>query len=98
MDNDNGGWAIYLLAAIVITLLVILICGCERVTPTDRANGMPLDACTVVEYDRPAWLPYCSHAYKVYDRQTGDAWWLLVMSEGSESENYIVLPLDEADR
>ena len=28
MDNDNGGWAVYLLAAIVITLLVILICGC----------------------------------------------------------------------
>jgi hypothetical protein len=58
---------------------------------------MPLDACTVVEYARPIWLPYCQHAYKVYDRITGDAWWLLVMNEGAESENYIVLPLDEKE-
>lgn len=102
MDNDNGGWAIYLLAAIIITIAVILICGCKKVVPTDqaaRAHGMPLDACEVVEYDRPIWLPDCNHAYKVYDRQTGDAWWLLDMGQGSKSAtSYIVFPLDEADR
>lgn len=88
------------LAAVSAALTAILLCGCGRVAPTDqaaKAHGMPLDACEVVEYDRPAWLPYCSHAYKVYDRTTGDAWWLLVMNEYKESENYIVLPLNEGD-
>ena len=101
MSEDRaGGWIAFLIAAIAIAACVMALCGCERVTPTDqaaRANGMPLDACEVVEYDRPIWLPYCHHAYKVYDRQTGDAWWLLVMNEGAESENYIVLPLDEKE-
>ena len=71
----------------------------SRVEPTDvvtdHVNGMPLDACTVTEYDRPVWLPYCDHAFKVYDRQTGDAWWLLYISV---YEGYVVLPLAEADR
>ena len=101
MDEDRaGGWIAFLIAAIVIAACVLALCGCaEHVTPTDRAHGMPLDACEVVEYDRPIWLPDCDHAYKVYDRQTGDAWWLLDMGQGSRSAtSYIVLPLDEADR
>lgn len=99
MRDDNGGWLVYLLAAVVVTLLAMALCGCmPKVEPTDRANGMPLDACTVTEYDRPVWLPYCDHAYKVYDRQTGSAWWLLVINEGADCEGYVVLPLAEADR
>ena len=99
-NDDRAGWVAFLIAAIVVALCVLSLCGCnEKVTPTDRANGMPLDACTVTEYDRPVWLPKCSHAYKVYDRTTGDAWWLLVMGgQDSKYGDYIVLPLDEADR
>lgn len=98
-SDDRGGWAVYLLAAILLTIIVIMLCGCDaNVTPTDHANGMPLDACEVVEYDRPVWLPSCDHAYKVYDRTTGDAWWLLMMDEGTRHEGYIVLPLSEGGR
>lgn len=53
---------------------------------------MPLDSMTVAEYDQPVWLPECEHAYKVFDRQTGDAWWLLVTSDG-----YVTLPLGADD-
>ena len=91
------------LAAVSMALTAILLCGCDsNVVPTDkaaRAHGMPLDACEVVEYDRPIWLTNCERAYKVYDRQTGDAWWLLEMYYGGEGGyGYVVLPLDEADR
>jgi hypothetical protein len=102
VSEDRGGWLAFLIAAIVVAACVLALCGCKKVVPTDhaaRAHGMPLDACEVVEYDRPIWLPDCNHAYKVYDRQTGSAWWLLDMGQGSKSAtSYIVLPLDEADR
>ena len=99
-NDDRAGWIAFAIAAIVIAACVLSLCGCdyEEVTPTDRANGVPLDACSVVEYDRPIWLPDCNHAYKVYDRQTGDAWWLLLMNENSKTKGYVVLPLSEADR
>ena len=101
-NDDKKGWVAFFIASVIIALCVLALCGCQQqVTPTDHAHGMPLDACTVVEYDRPVWLPRCQHAYKVYDRQTGDAWWLLVTGNGDDSErytNYIVLPLSEADR
>lgn len=104
-NDDKKGWVAFLIAAIVVAGCVLALCGCsltpESVVPTDRVPGMPLDACTVLEYDRPVWLPTCQHAYKVYDRQTGDAWWLLVMGQYSEHNetkiNYIVLPLDESE-
>lgn len=102
MGDDKGGWIAFLVAAVVVAACVLALCGCENVVPTDqapRAHGMPLDACEVVEYDRPIWLPDCVHAYKVYDRITGDAWWLLDMGQGEKSAtSYIVLPLDEADQ
>lgn len=88
-------------AAVSVALAAILLCGCGRVVPTDqaaRAHGMPLDACEVVEYDRPIWLPDCKRAYKVYDRQTGDAWWLIDMGIHNGTPVYVVLPLGEADR
>ena len=101
-SDDKKGWVAFFIMAFVVAACVLMLCGCdydyEEVAPTDRANGMPLDACTVVEYDRPVWLPDCDHAYKVYDRTTGDAWWLLMMSEDTKHEGYIVLPLDEGDR
>jgi hypothetical protein len=98
VSGDRGGWIAFLIAAIVIAACVLALCGCDSVTPTDRTNGMPLDACEVVEYDRPAWLTNCVSAYKVYDRQTGDAWWLLDMGIYNGTPVYVVLPLSEADR
>lgn len=90
------------IATVSVALTTILLCGCdETVVPTDRASrahGMPLDACEVVEYDRPIWLTDCRHAYKVYDRQTGDACWLLDMGTNNGTPVYVVLPLGEADR
>ena len=99
-SDDKKGWVAFFIAALVVAACVLMLCGCDKVTPTDRANGMPLDACTVVEYDRPVWLPDCEHAYKVYDRQTGNAWWLLDIGKGSKTStsSYVVLPLDEMDR
>ena len=58
---------------------------------------MPLDACEVVEYDRPIWLSDCEHAYKVYDRITGDAWWLLDLGLDRNAHEYVVLPLGKED-
>lgn len=106
-DADDGRLvekvAKLVIATVTVALTAILLCGCdETVIPTDkatRAHGMPLDACEVIEYDRPIWLTDCEHAYKVYDRQTGDAWWLLKLYDGGEGDpGYVVLPLGEADR
>ena len=88
------------IAVVAVFVAIALLCGCDylkKVNPTDRAHGMPLDAYSVVEYDRPVWLPDCEHAYKVYDRQTGNAWWLLDMGKGSRTStsSYVVLPIND---
>lgn len=106
LDADDGRLvekvAKLVIATVTVALTAILLCGCDDIVTTDtvaRAHGMPLDACEVVEYDRPAWLPKCKRAYKVYDRQTGDAWWLLDMGyDSANTNNYMVLPLEGADR
>ncbi len=85
-----------IIAFVFISTIALALYACETgITPTDRAHGMPLDACSITEYDRPVWLPKCDHAYKVYDRQLGHAWWLLVIHEGCVNEGYVVLPLEE---
>lgn len=95
-SDDKKGWVALFIAAIVIALCVLSLCGCDTATadevPTESAHGMPLDA---ISYDPPVWLKYCDHAYKVYDRTTGDTWWLLVMNGGSK---FVVLPLGDDDR
>ena len=99
MDDDKAGWIAFLIAAIVVAFCVLSLCGCDREIEVDKkVPGMPLDGYEVDEYYRPAWLPNCQHAYKVYDRQTGDAWWLLEIQGRVGIEKYVVLPLDEADR
>ena len=78
-----------------LTLIVAFMMGCARnVEADDKAPGQPLDAHSVTEYDRPAWLPACDHAYKVIDRQTGQQWWLLVMNENSKVESYVCMPIE----
>ena len=85
-----------ILAIALIAVTMIGLAGCAtQVTATDKANGMPLDACSVTEYECPVWLEGCSHAYKVVDRQTGDTWWLLVMHENTKEQDYIVLPCED---
>jgi hypothetical protein len=86
---------------------VVTLCGCvpiedvdaamlppEETVVTEHANGMPLDA---IEYDPPAWMPWCGRAYRVCDRTTGDEWWLLVMENqgmhGQQDVSYVVLPI-----
>ena len=80
--------------------LTWVLTGCKSiassVTPDDKAPGQPLDAHSVIEYDRPAWLPACDHAYKVVDRQTGQQWWLLVMHEGGKRESYVCMPIERS--
>lgn len=79
----------------VLVLIVAFMTGCKRnVVVDDKAPGQPLDAHSVTEYDRPAWLPACDHAYKVIDRQTGQQWWLLVMHENSKLESYVCMPIE----
>jgi hypothetical protein len=92
-NDDKKGWVAFLIAAIVVAGCVLALCGCDtaEADTIKNANGMPLDA---ISYDPPAWMDLCTRAYKVYDRTTGDAWWLLVMNGGSK---YVVLPLDEAE-
>lgn len=109
MPDDDGGWAVYLLLAVAVAVAVILLCGClpvedapAEVLPPEQAEhapGMPLDA---IEYDPPAWMPWCGRAYKVCDRTTGDEWWLLVMENqdmtGRRDVSYVVLPVSGAGR
>mgnify|MGYP007122037843 CR=1 FL=1 len=93
---------------IVVAACVLALCGCvpiedvdaamlppEETVATEHANGMPLDA---IEYDPPAWMPWCGRAYRVCDRTTGDEWWLLVMESqdmhGRHDVSYVVLPID----
>lgn len=83
----------------VLVLIVAFMTGCSRnVEADDKAPGQPLDAHSVTEYDRPAWLPACDHAYKVTDRQTGQQWWLLVMNENSKVESYVCMPIEGEDK
>ena len=70
MNEDRaGGWIAFLIAAIVIAACVLALCGCvpiedapaamlppEETVATEHASGMPLDA---IEYDPPAWMPWC---------------------------------------
>lgn len=101
------------IAAVSVALAAILICGCVPVedapaevlppaeiqplnetVATEHANGMPLDA---IEYDPPAWIPWCGRAYMVCDRMSGQQWWLLVMENqdmhGRRDASYVVLPI-----
>lgn len=92
------------IAAVSAALAAILISGCvpvedapaEMLPPeeTEHANGMPLDA---IEYDPPAWIPWCGRAYMVCDRMSGQQWWLLVMANqdmhGEKDVSYVVLPI-----
>lgn len=83
----------------VLVLIVAFMTGCaQRIKADDKAPGQPLDAHSVTEYDRPAWLPACDHAYKVIDRQTGQQWWLLVMNENSKVESYVCMPIESEDK
>lgn len=82
-----------IILVVVTALLVVLTAYCSTRMDVKRVNGMPLDAMSMSEYDRPVWLPDCEHAYKVYDRQTGDAWWLLETEKG-----YVTLPLEADER
>lgn len=94
-----------LCTVIIMLALVIsgLLFGCTNDTqaamlPQDdvveHANGMPLDA---IEYDPPAWIPWCGRAYMVCDRTSGQQWWLLVMENqdmhGHRDASYVVLPI-----
>jgi hypothetical protein len=102
-EDRAGGWIAFLIAAIAIAACVMALCGCvpiedveaEMLPPeqtgqarelaTEHANGMPLDA---ISYDPPAWMPSCYKAYRIYDRTSGQQWWVLVMGNG-----YVVLPI-----
>ncbi|MBR3387508.1 MAG: hypothetical protein IKG84_04670 [Bacteroidales bacterium] len=75
-------------------MLTWMLTGCARIKADDKAPGQPLDAHSVTEYDRPAWLPACDHAYKVTDSQTGQQWWLLVMNESTSKESYVCMPIE----
>lgn len=106
-DNDDAGFLVYLLAAIAITICVIMLCGCVEVadmeaaqlppeTVTEHADGMPLDA---IEYDPPAWMPDCYGAYRVYDRTNGRQWWVLMMHHmGASNYDCVVLPMEGVER
>lgn len=99
----------YLLLAVAVAVAVILLCGClpvedapaasghdevAAVERVPRENGMPLDA---IEYDPPAWMPWCGRAYMVCDRKSGQQWWLLVMENRGMDVSYVVLPLNKED-
>lgn len=86
------------IAICVVAIVAVLSCGCSsRVNADNKASGQPLDSHTVTEYDRPAWLPACDHAYKVTDRESGQQWWLLVMHEHTDLESYVALPIERGD-
>ena len=66
MRRTRGRIDLVVLALVVLTaalvVLVTMIGGSEQ--EVTKINGMPLDAMTVSEHDRPVWLPECEHAYK----------------------------------
>ena len=82
-------------AAILAVVLAFLLFGCsyDAGGNPNKTPGLPLDAHSVTEYNKPEWLRYCDHCYKVTDRNTGQSWWLLVMREGTGNEDYIALPI-----
>ena len=94
--DDKKGWVAFFIAAIIIALCALSLCGCDTATadeaPVKHASGMPLDA---ISYDPPVWLEDCFAAWKVHDRNTGDDWWLLEVGTGHGHE-YVVLPLSES--
>ena len=80
--------------ALLVSALALVLVGCDGVKADDKAPGQPLDAHSVTEYDKPAWLPACDHAYKVVDRQSGQQWWLLVMHANSNAESWVCMPIE----
>lgn len=102
-NKSDAGYIVYLIIAAIIAATVFALCGCVPVEDvdaamlppeqaeqtTEHAPGMPLDA---ISYDPPAWMPSCYKAYRIYDRTSGQQWWVLVMWQ-----DYIVLPIDGAE-
>ena len=95
-NDDKAGWIAFVIAALVVALCVLAMCGCDAAEAEAidvRRTGMPLDA---LSYDPPVWMDGCTSARKIVDRNTGDSWWLLTIGEGVYID-YVVLPISGGD-
>ena len=108
MNDDEG--AVLGICTAFVTLLTVFAIGTvvnymnERQSQEELPSSgsitvtVPHDPPEITRDVVPGDIPFCYDAYRIRDRQSGMEWLLLVMSESTHGNEYVVLPIEDGER